>query len=170
MRWKLPLFRKDFHLPAQVTVPPLPWEAPRYWIFKQQFLCFPLQCLYLYIHPRGLSPVAQEMRETQARSLSQEHPLEEGMVTHSSVLAWRIPWTEKAGRLQSMGSRELDTTQQLCNHHHAQVWGSCVTGFFCVQFLKTLHNILPSVGTDLHSHQQCRRVPFSSQPLQNLLL
>ena len=37
-------------------------------------------------------------------------PLEEGMATHSSILAWRIPWTEEAGRLQSMGS-ESDTTE-----------------------------------------------------------
>ena len=43
--------------------------------------------------------------ETQVRSLSQEDPLEEGMTTHSSILAWRIPWTEEPGGLQSMGSQ-----------------------------------------------------------------
>ena len=43
------------------------------------------------------------MQETQVQSLGEEDPLEEGMVTHSSILAWRIPWTEKPGRLQSMG-------------------------------------------------------------------
>ena len=43
------------------------------------------------------------MREAWVRSLSQEDPLEEGMATHSSILAWRIPWTEDPGRLQSMG-------------------------------------------------------------------
>ena len=42
------------------------------------------------------------MQETQARSLGQEDPLEEGMATHSSILAWRIPWTEEPGGLQSM--------------------------------------------------------------------
>ena len=41
--------------------------------------------------------------ETQVQSLSQEDPLEKGMATHSSILAWRIPWTEKPGGLQSMG-------------------------------------------------------------------
>ena len=41
-----------------------------------------------------------------------EDPLEKEMATHSSTLAWRIPWTEKPGRLQSMGSQELDTTWQ----------------------------------------------------------
>ena len=39
-----------------------------------------------------------------AQSLGQEDPLEEGMATHSSILAWRIPWTEEPGRLQSIGS------------------------------------------------------------------
>ena len=40
----------------------------------------------------------------------QEDPLEEGMATHSSILAWRIPWTEEPVRLQSLGCKELDTT------------------------------------------------------------
>ena len=47
------------------------------------------------------------MQETQVQSLGEEDPLEEGMVTHSSILAWRIPWTEKPGRLQSMGSSRV---------------------------------------------------------------
>ena len=47
------------------------------------------------------------MQETQVRSLGQEDPLEEGMATHSSILAWRIPWTEEPGRLQSMGSQRV---------------------------------------------------------------
>jgi len=44
------------------------------------------------------------MQETWVRSLGWEDPLEKGMATHSSILAWRIPWTEETGRLQSMGS------------------------------------------------------------------
>ena len=43
------------------------------------------------------------MWETWVRSLGQEDPLEKGMATHSSILAWRTPWTEKPGGLQSMG-------------------------------------------------------------------
>ena len=43
------------------------------------------------------------MQETQVRSLGREDPPEEGMATHSSILAWRIPWTEEPGGLQSMG-------------------------------------------------------------------
>ena len=45
------------------------------------------------------------IQETQVPSLSQEDPLEKSMVTHSSILAWRIPWTEEPGRLWSMGSQ-----------------------------------------------------------------
>ena len=48
-------------------------------------------------------PAKQEMQETQVQSLGWEDPLEKGMATHSSILAWRIPWTDKPGRLQSMG-------------------------------------------------------------------
>ena len=57
----------------------------------------------------GASLVAQmvknlpAMQETQVGYLGGEDPLEKGMATHSSILAWRIPWTEEAGRLQSMG-------------------------------------------------------------------
>ena len=47
------------------------------------------------------------MRETWVLSLVWQDPLEEGMATHSSVLAWRIPWTEEHGKLQSMGSQRV---------------------------------------------------------------
>ena len=50
-------------------------------------------------------PAMQEPQETWVRSLGQEDPLGEGMATHSSVLAWRIPWTEEPEGLQSMGHR-----------------------------------------------------------------
>ena len=47
------------------------------------------------------------MLETWVRVLGQENSLEEGIATHSSILAWRIPWTEKPGGLQSVGSQRL---------------------------------------------------------------
>ena len=53
------------------------------------------------------------MQETQVQSLNWEDPLEKGIATHSSILAWRIPWTEEPGGLQSMGSQNLDTTEQV---------------------------------------------------------
>ena len=53
------------------------------------------------------------MWETWVQFLDWEDALEEGMATHSSILAWRIPWTEEPGRLQSMESEESDTTERL---------------------------------------------------------
>ena len=52
-------------------------------------------------------PAMKEMQKMKIQSLGQEDPLEEGMATHSSVLAWRIPWTEEPGGLQSMGSQRV---------------------------------------------------------------
>ena len=50
------------------------------------------------------------IQETRVWSLHQEDPLKKEMVTHSSILAWEIPWTEELGGLQSRGSQRLDTT------------------------------------------------------------
>ena len=54
--------------------------------------------------------IHHSMQEMGVRSLGQEDPLEKEMAPHSSILAWRIPWTEEPGRLQSTGSQESDTT------------------------------------------------------------
>ena len=53
------------------------------------------------------------MRETWVQFLGQEDLLEKEMVTHSSILAWKIPWMEEPGGLQSMGHKESDTTERL---------------------------------------------------------
>ena len=52
-------------------------------------------------------PAMQEIQEMQVQSLGWEDPLQEGMATHFSILAWRIPWTEEPDRLQSMGSQRV---------------------------------------------------------------
>ena len=52
-------------------------------------------------------PAVQEIQEMWVRSLGLENTLEKGMATHSSILAWRIPWTEEPGRLQSSGSKRV---------------------------------------------------------------
>ena len=57
------------------------------------------------------------MQEAQVRSLGREDPLEEEMATHSSILAWRIPWTEEPGRLQSTGSQRVGH-DCITNTHH----------------------------------------------------
>ena len=60
------------------------------------------------------------MRETQVQFLGQEDPLEEGLATHSSILAWKIPWSEEHGRLQAMGlqrvRRNWATKDRLTNY------------------------------------------------------
>ena len=53
----------------------------------------------------------QEMQQMLVRSLGREDPLEEGMTSHSSILAWEIPWTEDPGGLQTMGSQRIDMTE-----------------------------------------------------------
>ena len=53
------------------------------------------------------------MQETRVQSLGQEDPLEKETAIHSSTIAWKIPWTEELGRLQSNGSQKLDTTERL---------------------------------------------------------
>ena len=68
----------------------------------------------------GGSPVKHlpTMQETWVPSLGQKDPLEKEMATHSSILAWRIPWTEELGGLQSTGRKELDTTERIHFHFH----------------------------------------------------
>ena len=68
--------------------------------------CFPIP----FLSWPGLAQMVKYLpakQETRVQCLGQEDPLEEGMVTHSSILAWRIPWTEEPGGLQSMGSQRV---------------------------------------------------------------
>ena len=62
---------------------------------------------------------------TQVRSLGREDPLEKEMATHFSTLAWKIPWTEELGGLQSTGRKELDTTERL--HFHLNILWHCLS-------------------------------------------
>ena len=57
--------------------------------------------------------VIKNPQKTWVQSLGREDPLEKEVAAHSSVLAWRLPWTEEPGGLQSMGHKESDTTEQL---------------------------------------------------------
>ena len=63
-------------------------------------------------------PAMQELQETWLWSLGQEDPLEEEMATHSSILAWRIPWTEEPGELQSTGSQRVVHNWSNLAHTH----------------------------------------------------
>ena len=74
------------------------------------------KCYFLLSPPTGASPVALVEKNLPAsagdtrewvRSLGQEDPQEEGTATHTGILAWRIPWTEEPGRLQSIGLQRV---------------------------------------------------------------
>ena len=74
----------------------------------------------------------QETKETWIQSLGQEDPLEQGMAINSSILAWRIPWTEEPDGLHPMGHKESDTTEETahlvhtCTHAHACLLLCCL--------------------------------------------
>jgi len=76
---------------------------------REAVILFKLNALYVYKGYPGSSNGKElpEMWETQVWFLDWEVPLEEGMATHSSILAWRIPWTEEPGGLWSMGSQRV---------------------------------------------------------------
>ena len=88
-----------------------------------------------------------EMWETWVQFLGREDPLEKEMATHSSILAWRIPWTEELGGLQSTGHKELDMTERL--HFHFLSYSDPTT-LASLHFLRyrspasgSLHKLLP---------------------------
>ena len=85
------------------------------------------------------------MQEAYILSLGQEDPLEEGMATLSSILAWERPWTEEPGGLQSMGLQESDMTYWLNHHHH--LFLSCVIGIMLLPLLWILGLFISS---DVH--------------------
>ena len=80
--------------------------------------------MYIYAHTHGASLVSHTVKtlpvmwDTWVRSLGWEDPLEKGMATHSSILTWRIPQTEEAGGLQSMGSQRVGHDQATNTHTH----------------------------------------------------
>ena len=83
---------------------PVPWR------FKWRTISYTLKkIIYLFIYDCVAQRVERlpAMQETWVRSLGQEDPLEKEIATHSSTLAWKISWTEKPGRLQSMGSQRV---------------------------------------------------------------
>ena len=93
----------------------IPWTEEPGWLQSMGVarVGHDLATLLLLVHPCA-SLVAQMVKnlptmwESQVQSLGWEDPLEKGMATHSVILAWRIPWTEELGRLQSMGLQRVE--------------------------------------------------------------
>ena len=92
-------------------------------------------------------------QETRVPSLAQEDPLEEGMATHSSIVAWQILWTEKPGRLHSpQGWKESDVTKATEHarmYAHTHKWGPFSTAFL---YLITDFDCLPGLFERLQVH------------------
>ena len=103
----------------------------------------------------------QEMPETQVQSLGQEAPLEEEMATHSSILAWKIPWTEESGRLQSVGSHRVrhDWTTE---HTHMYIYACMLSHFSHVRFCVTLWTVAHQapLSMEFSRLEYWNRLPF----------
>ena len=91
------------------------------------------------------------MQETRVQSLGQEDPLEKGMAIHSSILAWRIPWTEMPGGLQSVGSQRVG--HNWVTNTHTCMWISC-----CNYWRFRTH---PPLLSDVHWETCLSRLGFS---------
>ena len=115
--------------------------------------------IYYYGFPGGLDGKnLPAMQETQVRSLGWEDPLKKGMATHSSILAWRIPWTEESGRLQSIGLQRVRQDWAINTYcvsvQFSSVAQSCLT--LCDPMnhstpgLPVHHQLLESTQTDVH--------------------
>ena len=87
-----------------------------------------------------------EMQENQVRSLGSKYLLEKGMATHCGILAWRIPWTEEPGGLQSMGWERVSHTETL-HFHFQKFWAAC--------------------AQNSELHMQCRRPELDSWVRKN---
>ena len=95
-------------------------------------------CLFFKYSWLGASLVAQVVKNLPAMQETQEDPLEKGMATHSSIHAWRIPWTEEPGGLQSMGSQRVrhNWMTNTLNSWFYNVVFICVNHFVCSKVIQ----------------------------------
>ena len=94
----------------------------------------------------------RETQETWAGSLGWENSLEEGMATHFSILAWRIPWTEEPGGLQSIGSQRVghDCSDLACTQKLDSKAGKYIKqNGYCTILLSSLHGIKSKLGRNI---------------------
>ena len=111
------------------------FSLSHYLILTHAFKYHVMVLCLLNLHWALLSLVAQMVKhlptmwETQVQSPGQEDLLEKKMATHSSILAWKIPWTDEPCRLQSMGRKELDMTELL---HFIHFISTLIVSFFLI--------------------------------------
>ena len=115
-----------FHL-IIILFSPFPFLVVKFELLRFAFLFPPPVLTIRTTRIPGASLVAQRlkhlppMQETWVRSLSQEDPLEKEMATHSSILAWRIPWTEELGRLQSTVAKSRTRLSDFTSLHFTRI-------------------------------------------------
>ena len=143
------LFTSMIHCPTEP-------EVKNTYSERKKFLLF--LCFGWLVNLLSTSLVAQTaknlsaMQETQIQSLGQEDPLEMEMAIHFSILAWRIPWTEEPGRLQSMGLQRVghDWVNNTLRINPCSHWKLCL--FYSVSFSVTI----PAAGeSNLASSTSC---------------
>ena len=129
--WLLGLEEKKIsmgsQLPRELNLHPLGWKANSQPLDHQggprKYFCLDYNTLKVGPWASAVVQTVKNlpaMQETWVPSLGQEDPLEKGMATHSSILAWRIPWTEELGRLQSMGSQRVVHDWATNTHTHTK--------------------------------------------------
>ena len=121
-----------------------------FWVTLLLLLLLLLFLLFGRDFPRGSDgkESASNAGKTQIWSLVREDSLQEGMSTHSSILAWRIPWTEETGRLQSMGLQRVRHDWATHTHTHTHIHTHTRTHFLAVPFSMWDPNSLPKDWTD----------------------
>ena len=100
-------------IPNPTPHPPSSYKQAGFQFKTVYKLCWPSLIAQLVNH-------LSAMQEARVRFLGRDDPLEKEMATHSSILAWRIPWTEEPDR--SVGSQESDTTWRLNHHNHHKLF------------------------------------------------
>ena len=110
------------------------------------------------------------MQETWVQSLGQEDPLEKVMATHSSILAYEIPWTEELGRLQSIGSQRVGHDSSDLTGSHAQTSTSLCTSFPPSDPSQALTLSVTQPSITLTNHVPHIKVPISQSDRSDAML